>query len=157
MYAIEKKFSFSAAHLLTGLCDEHPCMAFHGHNYDVYIRIESETLDDKGFVIDFNDLKKFKKNTIDGLFDHATIVTDSYYNEKSFTDSLLFKKMYVLPKNYTNTTVENMCHHMYKLLVKHFAKIKFTNYTAIRIRMSETDSSFAEYYEPKKFKVTLDD
>jgi 6-pyruvoyl tetrahydropterin synthase/QueD family protein len=147
MYAIEKKFSFSAAHLLEGLCKDHPCSVFHGHNYDVIIRIESESLDKHGFIIDFNDLKKFKQTVIDKLFDHSTIITKSYYNNDVNTSS--FGKIFVMPEEYTNTTVENMCKHIHTLLISYFKKIKFINFKKIIIKMSETDSSFGEYSEYK--------
>ena len=150
MYAIEKKFSFSAAHLLVDLCKDHPCGSLHGHNYDVYIRIESDKLDDHGFIIDFNDLKNFKTKVIDVLFDHATIMTYQYHENlsKNFdynNTTALFGKTYTLPSQYNNTTVENMCKHIYELLVQYSKRINFTNYTNIRIRMSENDSSFGEY------------
>ena len=53
MYKVSKRFKFAAAHKLLGLPDEHPCSEIHGHNYWVDVIVESEELDQTGFVIDF--------------------------------------------------------------------------------------------------------
>ncbi len=60
MYAICKRFSFSAAHHLTGLPASHPCATNHGHNYEVEVEFQSPFLDAVGFVIDYRELDSFK-------------------------------------------------------------------------------------------------
>lgn len=69
MYKISKEFAFSASHALSGLPECHPCTRLHGHNYVVTIHLKSERLNDKGFVIDYHDLKPIKKY-IDNTLDH---------------------------------------------------------------------------------------
>lgn len=69
MYRVSKRFAFSASHVLHGLGDDHPCSRLHGHNYDVEILVESDALDERGFVVDFRDLDPVKR-WIDETLDH---------------------------------------------------------------------------------------
>jgi 6-pyruvoyltetrahydropterin/6-carboxytetrahydropterin synthase len=69
MYKIRKRWSFDAAHQLTGLPEGHKCGRLHGHTYTVEIELTAETLDDHGFVVDYGDLAPIKQ-LIDGVFDH---------------------------------------------------------------------------------------
>jgi len=69
MYKISKQFSFSASHILDLLPEGHPCARLHGHNYKVTVHLKSETLDEYGFVKDYNDLKTVKQ-FIDEKLDH---------------------------------------------------------------------------------------
>jgi 6-pyruvoyltetrahydropterin/6-carboxytetrahydropterin synthase len=72
MYKISKQFSFSAAHSLYGLPDDHPCSRLHGHNYVVTIHLCSERLNPQGFVRDYNELK-IVKQFIDNKLDHRNL------------------------------------------------------------------------------------
>lgn len=72
MYKISKEFAFSAAHQLHGLPDNHPCSRLHGHNYVVTVHLKSETLDETGFVQDYNALKSVK-TYIDEHLDHRNL------------------------------------------------------------------------------------
>lgn len=69
MFAVSKRFAFSASHVLHGLGDDHPCSRLHGHNYDVEVLVESEALDARGFVVDFRELDPVKA-WIDATLDH---------------------------------------------------------------------------------------
>ncbi len=69
MYKVSKEFDFCASHCLKGLEKNHPCMRTHGHNYKVIIEMESEELNDNGFVLDYRDMEPIKKFFNDG-FDH---------------------------------------------------------------------------------------
>lgn len=69
MYTIAKRFSFSASHVLAGLPEGHPCGRLHGHNYEVELILESEGLDQHGFVLDYRDLDQVKQ-WIDKNLDH---------------------------------------------------------------------------------------
>lgn len=69
MYRISKEFHFSASHQLHNLEADHPCGRVHGHNYIVRVTIVSETVNDVGFVIDYNDLKPFGR-WLDETLDH---------------------------------------------------------------------------------------
>lgn len=68
-YRISKDFEFSASHVLDGLPEGHQCARLHGHNYVVRVMLESEALNEVGFVRDFGDLKVIK-DWIDIHLDH---------------------------------------------------------------------------------------
>lgn len=72
MYKISKEFSFSAAHSLFGLSDNHPCSRLHGHNYVVTVHLQAEQLNQQGFVRDYNELR-IVKEYIDNNLDHRNL------------------------------------------------------------------------------------
>jgi 6-pyruvoyltetrahydropterin/6-carboxytetrahydropterin synthase len=69
MYTIRKEFTFDASHVLNGLVEGHKCGRLHGHTYTVTLELESELLDDNGFVQDYGELNAIK-NWIDITLDH---------------------------------------------------------------------------------------
>jgi 6-pyruvoyltetrahydropterin/6-carboxytetrahydropterin synthase len=72
MYKISKQFSFSAAHSLWGLPDDHPCSRLHGHNYVVTVHLRAKELTKQGFVRDYTELKVVKEH-IDTKLDHRNL------------------------------------------------------------------------------------
>jgi len=72
MYKISKEFSFSAAHSLFGLPDNHPCSRMHGHNYVVTAHLRTKELNKQGFVRDYNELR-IVKDYIDSTLDHRNL------------------------------------------------------------------------------------
>jgi len=69
MYKITKLFAFSAAHVLRGLPENHPCSRLHGHNYEIKVELTGWELNEVGFVKDYRELDIIKKY-IDGILDH---------------------------------------------------------------------------------------
>ena len=67
---VYKQFTFDSAHFLPHVPEHHKCRQLHGHTYHLTIFVEGEVLEDKGWVLDFNDLKKAVKPVID-LVDHS--------------------------------------------------------------------------------------
>lgn len=92
MYTISKEFHFSASHQLKGLPDVHPCSHMHGHNYVVTVELQSDKLNDVGFVVDYRELDGIKQ-WIDNTLDH-----------KHLNDVLPF-----------NPTAENMAKHFFTI------------------------------------------
>ena len=72
MFKISKEFSFSAAHSLFGLSEDHPCSRLHGHNYVVTVHLRAEELNHQGFVRDYTELKVVKEY-IDKNMDHRNL------------------------------------------------------------------------------------
>lgn len=72
MYQIVKQFAFEAAHSLPHLPEGHKCRNGHGHGYRVELVLESETLDARGFVVDYGDLAPFGDMLRD-RFDHRDL------------------------------------------------------------------------------------
>ncbi|NCT40509.1 MAG: 6-carboxytetrahydropterin synthase QueD [Alphaproteobacteria bacterium] len=116
MFTISKEYHFSASHVLHGLAEDHPCSRLHGHNYIVEVELQSETLDDTGFVRDYRELDALK-HYIDTEIDHR------HLNE-------------VLGEN--NTTAEQIAKHIYD-----WSKARWSEVSAVRVR--ETPKTTAEY------------
>lgn len=68
-YKISKEFHFSASHQLHGLVDGHPCGRVHGHNYVIRVTLTGDTLNDDGFLLDYNDMAPFGR-WLDDTLDH---------------------------------------------------------------------------------------
>lgn len=60
MYRISKEFTFEAAHQLKGLPDGHQCGRMHGHSYRVIVTLESDTLNEHSFIVDYGELSLLK-------------------------------------------------------------------------------------------------
>jgi 6-pyruvoyltetrahydropterin/6-carboxytetrahydropterin synthase len=116
MYRITKEFHFSASHQLLQLPETHPCARMHGHNYVVEVELQSETLNQYGFVRDYNELSALKEY-IDDKFDHR------HLNDVLGDD---------------NVTAENIAKHFYD-----WCKTKWPEVTAVRVK--ESPKTMAEY------------
>lgn len=68
-FRIAKVFAFEAAHRLTKVPPGHKCGQLHGHSYKVEFILESDGLDEMGFVLDYAELKPVK-DYIDQHLDH---------------------------------------------------------------------------------------
>ena len=72
MFVITKEFHFSAAHVLAGLPDGHPCGRMHGHNYRVVLEFTGDVLDPAGMVRDYTALG-WVRDWIDAHWDHRVL------------------------------------------------------------------------------------
>ncbi|HVO44410.1 MAG TPA: 6-carboxytetrahydropterin synthase [Aggregatilineales bacterium] len=118
MYTICKQFTFSASHQQSQLPPDHPCARLHGHNYMVELILRSKTLDKNGFVVDFSDLKPFKR-IIDDELDHR------HLND-------------ILPGY---TSAENLAEWLYQRARGFWPELVFA------VRVYETPKLWAEYSE----------
>ena len=91
MFRITKEFHFSASHQLCQLAEDHPCGRLHGHNYIIEVELSSETLDQYGFVLDYNELKPLKQ-WIDDTLDHRHL--NDVFNYDMVTSEYIAKKVY---------------------------------------------------------------
>ena len=115
MFTIAKQFHFSASHQLDHLPPEHQCARLHGHNYVVELILQSESVNEHGFVVDYLALAPFK-SYIDNELDH-----------RHLNDVLPFP-----------TSAENIAEHLFL-----WAKERWPQVVAVRV--SETDKTWAEY------------
>jgi 6-pyruvoyltetrahydropterin/6-carboxytetrahydropterin synthase len=72
MFSVTKRIEFCYGHRLLnydGVC-RHP----HGHNAVVEIDLQSQALDTRNMVADFNDIKRIVKGWIDRELDHKMIL-----------------------------------------------------------------------------------
>lgn len=126
MFRIGKTFKFSASHVLEGLPAGHQCGRLHGHNYTVEIIITGfdSALTEEGWLKDFGDLKPIKEY-IDATFDH-----------RHLNDIVTYQP-----------TSELLANHLFG---EFKALLHLEGKNAIwveRVRISETDSTWAEYFE----------
>ena len=117
MYRISKQFHFSASHILEGLPEEHPCSRLHGHNYCVELLLESETLDDVGFIVDYNELKEFDE------------LLRERYDHRHLNDVVPFQP-----------SAELLARHFYQMAKERWPQIH-------SVKLSETGTTLAEYFE----------
>lgn len=69
---IYKQFTFDSAHFLPEVPAGHKCSNLHGHTYSLTVFIEGELEDERGWVIDYAELKKNIQPIID-LVDHQLL------------------------------------------------------------------------------------
>jgi 6-pyruvoyltetrahydropterin/6-carboxytetrahydropterin synthase len=124
MYRIGKVFRFEAGHSLPHLPEGHKCRRPHGHSYQVEVILESEELDENGFVVDYAQLDQFKK-WIDLNVDHRDLnkivaPTTAEYLARWFWERLNSFNLLANPE--TNPEARIIC-----------------------VRVKETENTFAEF------------
>lgn len=67
---ISRDFRFEAAHLLPNVPDGHKCKRLHGHSFRFTVCLKGEMVQDKGWLMDYGDIKKIVKPIIDDFLDH---------------------------------------------------------------------------------------
>ena len=130
--AVFRKEHFNAAHRLYnpvwnneknnavfGKCNN---PNFHGHNYDLIVKVVGEPDPDTGYVIDLKMLSDLIKENVLNKFDHKNLNLDT----------LEFKNL--------NPTAENIAKVIYKIL-----REKIDPKLYIQIRLYETERNFVEY------------
>ncbi len=96
--------------------------SFHGHNYELVVKITGVPDKDTGYVIDLKVLSDLIRNEILGRFDHKNLNLDT----------VEFKNL--------NPTAENIAIVIYDLLRPHIDTEK-----ELQIRLYETPRNFVEY------------
>ena len=74
MFRITQEIEFCYGHRLLNY--DGKCRFLHGHNGRAVIVLESETLDNRGMLIDFSDVKKHVRCWIDDNLDHRMILCE---------------------------------------------------------------------------------
>ena len=140
MYQIRKKIRFEMAHILDSSYSEE-CQQIHGHSYIAEIFLQAERLNADGMVLDFKKLKETINTEVMAIFDHALIVSENWYNSK---------KAYLRLKGVTrvpyNPTAENMAKDIFERLFSVHMQV-------CKVRLHETESGWAEYYQPALIKT----
>lgn len=71
-YSITRRFQFCCGHRV--FRHESKCNHVHGHNYVMFVAVESGELDSIGRVIDFSEVKTLLGGWIDRFIDHNFVV-----------------------------------------------------------------------------------
>ena len=129
--SIFRKAHFNAAHRLHvdtwseeknqkvfGLCNSGN---FHGHNYELEVKVTGEVDPVTGMLIDLKDLKDLIKEEIEDRFDHKNLNLDVEE----------FKTL--------NPTAENICYVIWKILDQKLPDLD------VGIRLYETPRNYVEY------------
>jgi 6-pyruvoyltetrahydropterin/6-carboxytetrahydropterin synthase len=95
---------------------------FHGHNYDLIVKITGDINKDTGYVMDMKVLSDLIKEEVLDIFDHKNLNEDVSY----------FKNL--IP------TAENICITIYQIL-----REKIEPAFDVHIRLYETERNFVEY------------
>jgi len=130
--SVIRKEHFNAAHRLYradwddqknldvfGICSR---PNFHGHNYELFVKVTGEIDPETGFVYDLKKLKDLIRKHIIGKFDHSNLNLDT----EEFKD--------------LNPTVENIAMVIYKIL-----RIEIENEFEVSVKLYETERNFVEY------------
>jgi 6-pyruvoyltetrahydropterin/6-carboxytetrahydropterin synthase len=72
MFRVSREIDFCYGHRLLNY--DGKCKYLHGHNGRAIITIESATLDDRGMVLDFSDIKRVVSTWIDEQLDHRMLL-----------------------------------------------------------------------------------
>ncbi len=127
-----RKAHFNAAHRLHnpkwsdeknkevfGLCNN---PNYHGHNYELEVKVVGEVDPETGYLIDLKILKDVIKEQIENRFDHKNLNLDTEE----------FKNL--------NPTAEHICFVIWQILTKHL-----DDRYDITVRLYETPRNFVEY------------
>ena len=135
MFKVTKHIDFCYGHRLLNYDGQ--CRHLHGHNGRVEIDVTSDTLDARGMVVDFSDIKRIIKAWIDETLDHRMLLCKD--------DPMLpvlkerGELFYVMDEN---PTAENIA----KLIFTH---AQSQGLPVNEVRLWETPSSFATYGNAK--------
>ncbi|MBC7904923.1 MAG: 6-carboxytetrahydropterin synthase [Gemmatimonadaceae bacterium] len=130
--AVYRKEHFNAAHRLNNpdWADDKNASVFgkcnyanyHGHNYDLIVRVTGEVDPATGFVIDLKVLSDIIRDEVLERFDHKNLNLDT----KEFKD--------------INPTAENIV-----IAIYHILRSKLDQSLDLHLRLYETDRNFVEY------------
>lgn len=130
--AVFRKEHFNAAHRLFnpswdndknnnvfGKCNN---PNFHGHNYELIVKLVGEPDPETGYVMDMKELSNIIKENVLVRFDHKNLNLDTEY----------FRNV--------NPTAENICIAIYNIL-----RSKIDQRLDMQVRLYETERNFVEY------------
>ncbi|MEM9918552.1 MAG: 6-carboxytetrahydropterin synthase [Bacteroidota bacterium] len=102
-----------------GLCNN---SYYHGHNYELEVKVTGEVDPETGYLIDLKILKDLIKEEVENRFDHKNLNLQT----KEFKD--------------LNPTAENICFVIYQLL-----RNKLDKRYDLSIRLYETPRNYVEF------------
>ncbi len=131
MYRVSKEIHFCYGHRL--LDYDGKCAHPHGHNGKVVIELEAPSLDKRGMVVDFTDIKEILQKWVDQELDHKMILRKD--DELVKILGKLSEPVFVMDQN---PTAENLAK-----LIFDFSKAK--KLPIRQVTFWETPSSCASY------------
>lgn len=134
MYSVTKEVHFCYGHRLLG--HEGKCRHLHGHNARAMIRLESESLDRLGLVMDFKEIGDYVKSWLDSEIDHNLLLC----KEDPIVPLLrgAGERVYVMD---ANPSAENIARLV-------FEQVERGGFPVVEVAIVETDSAVASYRRP---------
>lgn len=102
-----------------GLCNN---PLYHGHNYELEVRVTGEVDPKSGMVVDLGWLKDLIKKEVEQRYDHKNL------------------NLEVKPYDTVNPTAENMCIEIWKIL-----RANLDAHLDLGVRLYETPRNYVEY------------
>lgn len=133
MFRVAREIDFCYGHRLLNY--DGKCRHLHGHNGRAVITLEASSLDHRGMVFDFSDIKLVVSSWIDDNLDHRMIL-----NEKDPAVEVLRElgePLYLLE---TNPTAENIAKLIFEYTRDH-------GFPILQCQLWETPRCFATYSE----------
>ncbi len=140
---ITKVFHFEMAHILLGYDGD--CKNVHGHSYKLFVTMIGKPVDDEknpvnGMVLDFNKLKTIISQCVIDKYDHALIINDKIPSDVVNKLKEISPKVHLVPYQPT-------CENMLIDFAKRINEKLSDNVKLHSLKLHETDTSFAEWYE----------
>jgi 6-pyruvoyltetrahydropterin/6-carboxytetrahydropterin synthase len=144
---ITKIFSFEAAHALEGY--DGACRNIHGHSYKLSVSVRGKIFKSAnhpkdGMVMDFKELKALVQDNIISVFDHSLILKET--SKINFAGSYPLKIVEVP----FQPTSENLISFFADCIKKGLPE----NLKLISLKLSETETSFVEWFESDQNVLT---
>lgn len=131
MFSIFKEIHFSYGHRVLGTPTK--CVHLHGHNGKAVIELASSSLDDKGMVMEFGDVKRHVQSWIESELDHKMLLSRSDPAVEAVRG--LGDPVFLMD---SNPTAENIAKLIYD-----FAKSK--GLPVVSVQLWETHTASAKY------------
>lgn len=131
MYRISKSVAFCYGHRLLNY--DGKCRHLHGHNARAVITLESESLDDRGMVEDFSDVKTVVKEWLDNEIDHTLLL-----HEQDPILPILKSAGERVKVMDANPTAENIARMIYDYVAG-------KGFNVVEVALWETETSLAVY------------
>lgn len=134
MYVVTREIDFCYGHRL--LDYDGKCRYLHGHNGKAVLSFQAESLDSRGMVLDFSDIKRSVTNWIDEHLDHRMILRQDDPVVPVLRE--MGEPLYVLDEN---PTAENIARLLFNVA-------KECGFPVSQVRLWETPKCHAAYSEP---------
>lgn len=139
---LTKILNFEMAHALPGY--DGACRHIHGHSFKLEVCVRGEPLvqaghPKNGMVMDFKTLKTVVNESFINLYDHALVLPETVAPEVLEALDFHFGKVVVLPFQPT-------CENLISICVQSIRPQLPPGVALWSIKLSETESSFAEWY-----------
>lgn len=133
MFQVTQNIEFCYGHRLLNYAGK--CRHLHGHNGRAVIVLEADSLDDRGMLVDFSDIKASVRTWIDDELDHRMIL-----NESDPVVDYLKSQGEPLKLIADNPTAENIAKLIYEFT-------KSQGFPVKEVSLWETPKAFATYSE----------